>query len=482
MPGRVLVVAYYFPPVGGVGVQRTLKYVTYLPRWGWQPVVLTASNPVVAERDDEAARGLPPGLVIERAFAPEPAKLRRALGRAARGVMSLRPARSEPGPGGVSTRTPDAVAAPGEGARSVRGYGGLAAAWTEMERLLFFPEPEVNWAPFAVRRGVDVHRRSPVDAIYSSSGPVTCHIVAERLARRTKLPWVADFRDPWIGNAFAAPVPWLHRSRQARIERRIVERADRVVFATAGLADAYSARYPWAADRFHVIYNGYDRADFASAPGSGPQPQTGAARFRITYAGSIYGDHELSIFLDGLETLFDRRPDLREELEVEFVGWLNLHNQAVAAQYATPDRLGSVLRFTGFVPHSEALEHLLAADAVLQIIGDGPGRSAVVVGKLAEYVGLDRQILAVVPEGDARMMLRELDWGIIADPTPAGVAEGVERLLATPAPNRRADPEGRFDRVNLTGQLAGILDGVARASGVASSATSDGPDQYRAKP
>lgn len=259
------------------------------------------------------------------------------------------------------------------------------------------------------------------------------------------------------------------------MEKRIVERADRVVFATQGLADAYSSRYPWAADRFEVIYNGYDRADFP--PATQPAAQTDGSKFRLTYGGSIYGDEELAIFLAGLEVLFERRPELRDRLDVEFVGWLNLHNQAIAAQYSAPDRLGSVVRFTGFVPHSEALRHLVAADALLQIIGDGPGRSGVVGGKLAEYVGLDRQILAVVPEGDARALLRELDWGIVADPTPAGVADGIERLLAAPRPSGRADPEGRFDRVNLAGRLARLLDEVVqpRSDGASPGSGSDTP-------
>lgn len=448
MPGRVLVVAYNFPPIGGVGVQRTLKYVMHLPRWGWDPVVLTAANPGVAERDPSGELALPPGLQVERAFSPEPVKLRRALGRVARG----RTAPSAP---------PGNAAAGGEARPAGRGAGrgNLARIWGQMERLVFFPDEVVGWVPFAVRCGIEIHSRSPLDAIYSSSGPISCHLAAALVARQTGLPWIADFRDPWIGNAFAAPMPRLHRQLQDAIERRIVERADRVVFATAGLADAYSARYPRAAERFHVISNGYDRTDFPPEPG--PEARAGDGRFRLTYAGSIYGDRELAMFLDGLELLLGRRPELRDKLEVEFVGWLNLHNQSVAAQYATPDRLGSMLRFTGFLPHAEALEHMLAADALLQVIADGPNRSGVVGGKLAEYVGLDRQILAVVPEGDARAILRELDWGIAADPTPQGVAEGIERLLATPPPGRRADLAGRYDRVNLTAQLAALLNDVA---------------------
>ena len=450
MPGRVLMVAYNFPPIGGVGVQRTLKYATYLPRWGWEPVVLTAADPGVAERDPAAELALPPDLRVERAFSPEPVKLRRVLGRMARRAGSVRPS------------SPQENVAPGGTVPPVaRGAAraNLARVWGQMERLAFFPDDVVGWVPFATRRGLEIHGRSPMDAIYSSSGPVSCHLAAALIATKTGLPWIADFRDPWIGNAFAAPMPDLHQRLQGAIELRIVERADRVVFATAGLADAYSTRYPWAAERFQVIENGYDRAELP--PAAPPRSTAGGGRFRLTYGGSIYGDRELAIFLDGLELLLGRRPELRDSLEVEFVGWLNLHNQAVAAEHSTPDRLGSMLTFTGFLPHAQAIEHLLAADALLQVIADGPGRSGVVGGKLAEYVGLDRQILAVVPEGDARALLRELDWGIVADPTPEGVADGVEALLAAPPPNRRADPDGRYDRVNLTGRLAALLDDIA---------------------
>jgi hypothetical protein len=120
-----------------------------------------------------------------------------------------------------------------------------------------------------------------------------------------------------------------------------------------------------------------------------------------------------------------------------------------------------MLRFSGFMPRAEAMRKAVASDALLQLIADDPRKGEVQGGKLMEYLGYDRQILAVVPEGQARQLLRELDWGIIADPTPQGVAAGLEQLLAAPAPTRRADPEGRYDRVNLAGRLAGYLDEVA---------------------
>jgi glycosyltransferase involved in cell wall biosynthesis len=451
MSRRVLVVAYNFPPVGGVGILRTLKYVTYLPDSGWEPIVLTARNPGVAMRDEDSERTLPPGLRVERAFSPEPTKVRRALGWVARRLRRA---------GGFAEGTGAAAAgaAPGAPKRASPWVSRLSTAWVSATHLIFYPDEQVAWAPFAVRRGLEVNRDAPIDVVYSSSSPVSCHLAAALIAKRAGLPWVADFRDPWIGNAFAAPPRALHAYLQKRIERRIVHLADRVVFPTSGVADAYAARYPGAAHRFVVIPNGYDRSDFPAQATSPDAAQDG--RFHLAYGGSLYGERELELFLDGIELLVERRPEVRDRLAVDFIGWLSLHNQAVAASYATPTRLGPMLSFAGFLPHRDAVARLAAADALLQVIGEGPNKGQIQGGKLMEYIGLDRPILAVVPEGDARALLRELDWGIAADPTPAGVADGVERLLAAPRSARRADPQGRYDRVNLTRRLAVLLDDV----------------------
>jgi glycosyltransferase involved in cell wall biosynthesis len=485
MAGRVLLVAYNFPPVGGVGMLRTLKYATYLPDSGWEPVVLTAENPGSGFLDEEALRDLPAGLAVERAFSPEPVKLRRLLGRTARrtagsiaGTMrpahGREPARSDSESAGAGVRA-EAAALPARFPWQSRA----SALWSAAVKATFFPDDEVGWVPFAVGRGLEIHCRQPLDVIYSSSPPVSSHLAAAAIARQTGLPWVADFRDPWIGNAFAEQPGGLHGFLQRKIERRIVAVASRIVFASGGMTEAYAARYPWARHRFVTIPNGYDRADLPTAsdptgagsggPAGGEPAASGSedGRFHLVYGGSIYGEHELELFLEGLEALVARRPDVRDRLSVEFIGWLNLHNQAVAAGFATPDRLGSMVRFTGFLPHREAVARLARADALLQIIAGDPNKGQIQGGKLMEYVGLDRQILAVVPPGRARDLLAELDWGVVADPTPQGVADGLERLLATPAPARRADPEGRYDRVNLTRRFATVLDEVGESRGSA---------------
>jgi len=452
---RVLVVAYYFPPLGGVGVQRTLKYVKYLPDNGWQPVVLTPAKPAYTFRDETLLDRLAPNLQVERTASFEPARLPNAV--AAR--LSRRRA-------GSASGAADATSGPAGSGMPARILSKGMGLWKGFWGALLFPDEAAGWIGPAVRRGIAVHKATPLDLVYSTSPTISGHVIAGRIASRTGLPWVADFRDPWIGNAFGKPPRGFRGWRQRRLERKIVSGADLVIFATPGLLDAYSGRYPWAAGKMRVIPNGYDRADLP-APGD-PAADRAADRaagppFRLIYTGSIFGERELALFLEGLDLLVRRRPEVRSELAVEFVGWMNAHNRAIAAAYTSSESIGPMLRFSGFMPRVEAMRRAVAADALLTIVGDEPRKSEVQGGKLMEYLGYDRPILAVIPEGQAREVLRELDWGIVADPNPESVAAGLDKLLASPPSNRRADPEGRYDRVNLTARLAGYFDEVVAA-------------------
>ena len=274
------------------------------------------------------------------------------------------------------------------------------------------------------------------------------------------VPWVADFRDPWIGNSFARPLGAPHRRLQAALERWIVSRADRSVFASDRLRDRYASRYPSLANRFVTIANGYDLADLEPARAAAArQRPTDDGSFRLVYAGSLYGADELALFLDGVELLAARRPDLAQRLRVEFIGWFNAENQALAARRL--NNVAPIVRHLGFVPREEALARVAAADAGLLLMADAPGRDQVVGSKLYEYIGLDKPVLAVVPPGEARRTLHELEWGVVADPTPQGVADGLERIMVWPTAGRVADPQRIYERKTLTADLARLLDDLA---------------------
>jgi glycosyltransferase involved in cell wall biosynthesis len=453
MSRRVMMVAYGFPPVAGAGIERTLKHTSYLPEFGWEPAVIAPSHAAYRLVEPGSVSRIRPGTEVHRARSVEPAHARKLVRR-----LLGRDSRAQPhaGHAGGATRA-------GPRGAPARLRTLLNAAWGRIIPLIFFPDEQLLWALSAASVGRRVHRRHPVDLLYSSAPPISAHLAAGMLKRRIGVPWVADFRDPWIGNSFARPLSAPYRRLQASLERWIVSRADRTVFATPLLRDRYAARYPELADRFVVIPNGYDLADLASVRAAAEGlPPADPDQFRLVYAGSLYGADELPTFLDGVETLLARRPELGERLRVEFIGWFDADNQAIAAQRLP--RLDPVVRQRGFMPREEALARVAAADAGLELIADTPGREQVAGTKLYEYIGLDKAILAVAPAGEARRVLEVLGWGVVADPTADGVARGLEELLDQSPPGRAADPERRFERRNLTGALAALLDEVQAAA------------------
>jgi glycosyltransferase involved in cell wall biosynthesis len=325
-------------------------------------------------------------------------------------------------------------------------------AW--IRRVLFFPDDQVLWIPFAVHAGQEVLAGNHVDAMYSTSSPVSSHLVAGILHHRTGIPWVAEFRDPWVGNPLADPLPRLHARLQRRLERWIVSSASQVVFTSSETAVAYERRYPGLAGRWHVVPNGYDAEELGTAR-TRPEPRT---PFRLVYTGTLERPAEAAAFLAGVDLLVTDRPEVRSQLRIEFYGYASPEVEAIAAPYLVSERLAAMIGFTPFVPRAEVLERVRDADACLVLLGDERGMSQFVPGKLFDYIGLDAPVLAVVPTGEVRSVLHRLDWGVVTDPTPSGVADGLNRLLNGDHRTGTADRNRTFERGGLGQALGSVLD------------------------
>ncbi len=444
---RVLMVLYHFPPLGGVPVARNVRNVEYLPRFGWTPIVLAprkGDGPA-----DPATLGMvsPDATVVRTGFVG-PEVLRPVVNLA----KHLRPraSRTERADGAPTAIEPPAAGRPGSST--------IPSFW-HLQQLVFFPDSEIGWLVFAVVGAVRAYWAGRFDAIYSTSSPVTAHLIAGIVKRITGAPWVAEFRDPWKGNPVAARPPWFHRQLQAHLERWVVRSADRIVFVSPSTARLYRRRYPQAAE-MTTIMNAYDPAD-TLVPAA--RPAADRDLFRIVWTGTIYRPAELEVVLEGLKSMVASRPALADTLRLTFYGLVSDESRHVADRVAADGSLDGVIDFRGFVPRKVALQAIADADAALVMLGGGPGMGQFVPGKLFDYLGQNKQILAVLPPGDARDILEELRWGVIADPDATSVCRAIERLLAMPAPHRPADPAGAYSRLAMAERLAGVLDRAAQS-------------------
>lgn len=429
---RLLVVTYYFPPSGGAGVQRPLKWVRYLPDAGVEPVVLTVREGAYPHLDRAMAADVPAGVVVERTAAPDPFGLYgRLTGRSRAEAVAARTGRV-----GESARLAERVA------RGVRAN-------------LFVPDARVGWVPFALARARRVLDEWPVDAVLTTGPPHSAHLVGRALRRRHRLPWVADFRDPWTDIHYHGSLGRSGPARRldARLERSVLRGADAVVTVSDPLRDALEAK--GARGSVVTIRNGFDPADFA-----GPPEPVRTDRFEIAHVGTLYGVP--TALLDAVARLRARGGFGRGALR--FVGSVP---DGLAA--AAEDRgVGDLLDLTPAVPHAKAVRAMQRAALLLLTIEPWSYADAVVPGKTFEYLAAGRPVLGLGPTGgEAAAILRLSGAGAMlphdsVDGAAAALAEHYAAWEAgTPRHGAHADALAPYARPAQAAELAGVVRGVA---------------------
>ncbi len=452
---RVLIVTYFFPPIGGTAVLRMVKFAKYLPEYGWHADILTSLGGRYVAGDEGLLRELPEGTRIYRTRGLETRRLMDRVRGGARAVRRIAPRRR---PESVD---PAGVSIDGDEVRRERApRPGLA----------LLPDDFVGWIPAAVRMGLRAIRERRPRAILSTSSPYTSHFVGKRLHEKTGLPWIADFRDPWF---FAEPgAPLTRRQRfDFRFEKKILAAADRVVNTSDPWGGFQKRRHGYAEDdpKFITIPNGYDEDDIIRiARRENPQ------RIRIAYLGTLRDHRSPREFLIALRRVKDRRPELCRNLGVEFVGGM-FDPPGVPPNSELVRRLGleEMIEVRGYVPHGELAGVLEGLSALLLIIGNYPMSEGTFSGKIFEYLGSGLPVFAVVPEGVAKDLIEETGAGETAPYGDArGIADSLERFLARlhsgpPYPEPSPGILQRYTRRNLTGRLAELLDELAARSSVA---------------
>lgn len=440
-PLTVLIVAYLFPPLAGGGIPRVQKLVKYLNRMGVHTIVLTVEPPPGMVEDPTLLNDIPAHTPISRV--PLPRWMNAFLGLWRRRSESEKG--KQDGTHSVDAKLHETAQEHGQ-ARSLNMKQGqtdqrntvfrkgpqklkqsvqklVAHALNWLRARIFVPDDEVVWVRGAVRAGMRVIERYPVDLIFSSSGPLSNHLVARALKRKTHLPWVADFRDPWTENMHRTSIRW-RLALEKRMEKSVFEEADAITTVTESFAQDFKRLYP--ARDVHVIYNGFDPEDFMELKGSPPN-----APLTFAYTGILYGKRHPRYFFQALKRLIDNGMIRPDDVRLEVAGVLDYPGRSENRDALIALGLETVVRDHGFLPHREALA-LLKTSHVLIVFGDQEATAGrYIPGKLFEYMAIGRPILGLLKPGEASRIIEQFALGVHADPSDVDEIEEALRHIVT---------------------------------------------------
>ena len=405
----VLLVAFHFPPlVGSSGIQRTLRFAQYLPEFGWKPVVLTVTPEVMEKSDPATLDQIPPGCEVVRVRCFDTARHLSIAGR----------------------------------------YPGF----------LTIPDRWMSWAWLGAGVGARACREHGVDAIWSTYPIATAHQLGAAVARRTGLPWVADFRDPMAQPGYPSdPRRW--RAYRA-IEETAAREAARMVFVTPSALQGYRELFPdTPAERFVLLENGYDESVFESSAAPAPAPPEGRPLV-LLHSGVIYpSERDPRGLLDALAALKAAGRIREGEFLIRFRA--AAHDELLSG-LAAERGVSGFIELAPPVPYREAIAEMMSVDGLL--VMQGRNCNAQIPAKLYEYLRAGRPVLGLAdPEGDTGRTMRENGVRHVALMEDA---EAVARVLpdyldALRAGNAPVVPRAqveRFSRRGLTRRLAALLD------------------------
>lgn len=378
---RLLLLAYAFPPAGGVGVQRALKFVKYLPEFGWDVTVLTAANPSVPLRDEALCKEIPPSTTILRAKTLEP-------GYGAKHAFS------------------------GANQNAVRS-NPLRKQAIELLRsgvnLVFQPDLQLLWVPDAIRTGLRHLAEARYDAVMVTAPPFSSFLAGAYLAKRADAPLVLDYRDEWsICNQY-----WENRQQgqlsqrlQLNLEKGLLKQAALVLATTPSSTSSLreltlEAR---SSARVECIYNGFDPDDFVLEPEHGDRADygNGSKMYRLAYAGTLWNLNRVEPLVEGIRALCKQEPRLAGNLELVVAGRKTPPEEEQLARLKDlPCKLVSL----PFLEHQEAIRLMKTSDGLVLLNSDLPHADRIVSGKAFEYIGAGKTILVVSPPGDMWKLL-----------------------------------------------------------------------------
>ena len=423
---KVLIITYYFPPAGGAGVQRWLKFVKYLPQYGCEPLVLTVDGNYASypQKDASLAADIPSGLKVVRT------RTREILST----YKKLSPQKQIPYGGFANEQDPDLFQ---KIARFIRGN-------------FFLPDPRKAWNRFALPAAVSLIENENIGTVITTGPPHSTHLVGLKLKKLyPSLKWIADLRDPWTDIYYNEV---LYQGRLAKrmnlaMERKVLNSADVLVTVSEGVKRNFCSHAP-VEHKFHVIPNGYDAPDFADVPVDAGRENP---RMVISYIGTLSPLYDSSTFTKALKLL---PAETASKILIRIIGSVNAD---VAASFSGTS---AQVEYLPYQPHGQAIRYMVSSDLLLLLL-PVKNSDGVLTGKFFEYLASRRPILLIQPEeSEAGKMILRLEAGAVFD---SGNADGLAKYLAACTENKPSvavDDLDRFSREHLAGEMAKLIHGI----------------------
>jgi glycosyltransferase involved in cell wall biosynthesis len=421
----VLILTYYWPPAGGPGVQRVLKFAKYLPSFGWRPVILTVANGEYPAIDETLLNDIADQCAVYKTPSLEPFALYRSFTGQKSGDKISTFVLTEDSQAGLTKRF----------ASFIRGN-------------IFIPDARIGWKPYAVQQGMRLMQNEDVNLIFSTAPPMSTHLIAKRLAKKSGLPWVADFRDPWTDVFYYHN---LKRTRAAitldkRLEKSVLSSANAVITVSPTIQKLFETKAP---NNYHVIPNGYDGDDFLHI-----EPAPDDNKIHIVHAGHLAVNQNPVGLWNALKQVLDTNITFEQKLQIDFYG--SIHSDV---HHSLQDAgLLPYSIFHNYIPHDKLVAVMKRAALLLFVIPDTSYAKGIPTSKLFDYMGAGRPILGIGPEdGDAAQFINQAQVGRVIDDSNQNELVHVLRSVTSDQFQIDNGNMSHFTRSELTKSLAHIL-------------------------
>lgn len=426
---KVLIITYYWPPAGGAGVQRVLKFVKYLPQFGWEPVVLTVENPDSPVEDFSLMDDIPIECKVYKTKSLEPFNLYKKM----TGKKS-----DDKIPGDILLNDND------------KSLKNIIAKWVRLN--LFIPDAKIGWKSYAVKKGLEIIEQENIELIFSTSPPQTTALIGKRLAAKSGVKWIADFRDPWLEIVYYQNVErsFLTKKVDALLEKKTIKDADALVTISKDIVKLFQAKAD--KQRVELIPNGFDESDFEKIDGKKNKCLT------VAYTGAMSKDRVPYPLINAINRLVFE--DDIKNIKLDFAGRFckEFHDEI------SNNNLSEFISIKNFIPHKESTKMLQSSDLLLLVIDNVANNKGILTGKLFEYMGCRKQIIAIGPtDGDAAHIIEETNCGTVIDYDDSDRAYEILKKAYIEWEKGESNymfQVDQYSRKNLTKQLAAIFEEV----------------------